>query len=134
MRSARLLLATTLLCTLPCAAQEAPRLGRLFMTPAMRQDIDARWRERAAESPVATPDASASQVADAPAPVTRLDGVVRRSAGPATVWLNGVPHQVLTGQAVGDVPDTRLDGEAVLLRDASGRQHRLRPGESVERP
>lgn len=63
-----------LLGSAPLPAQET---GRLFHTPAERAQLDAeKYRLDPARSPA-----------------PRYQGVVRRSQGPATVWINGVPQE-----------------------------------------
>ena len=73
--------AVALCLTLLCGPGRSEELGRLFFTPQERADLDRRGVQR---------EPAASQ---APAETTqvRLDGIVRRSDGSATVWLNGRP-------------------------------------------
>jgi len=63
----------------PAGAQE---LGRLFFTPEQRAALDARRKARIPDKPA---------VVTVESPTTRVDGVVRRSAGRSTVWVNGEP-------------------------------------------
>jgi hypothetical protein len=56
--------------------------GRLFFTPEQRAALDARRKAR-------IPDKPAAVIVESP--VTRLDGVVSRSGGKSTVWVNGEP-------------------------------------------
>ena len=92
-----------LLAALPCPAQE---LGRLFFTPQQREQLDARRKARVPDKPAAPVVAS---------PTTRLDGYVKRSAGPSTVFINGEPMPEGS-------PDTpRIGGRA------------LKPGEVLDR-
>ena len=114
----------------PVSAADPPRLGRLFLTPEQRDEIDAR--RRAAAPPVAASTPVRAEPRPSEHVVTRVDGVVRRSGGPAVVWLDEVPHQVQIGQSVKDVPGARLEGDSVVLRDPSGQVRRLRPGQSVD--
>lgn len=76
-RLALLMVATGLLG--PAAALAQQPLGRLFFTPEQRETLDARRRagvqDRSAPLPIS--------------PTTRLDGVVTRSHGKSTVWLDG---------------------------------------------
>ena len=58
------------------AEQVAPELGTLFYTPAQRQEIS---RARGPETTLEVSDS------------TYLQGVVRRSQGKGTVWVNGKP-------------------------------------------
>jgi hypothetical protein len=102
--------------------QASPPLGRLFMSPEERRALDvarAPWR-----------DPAAPEAAIAPA-ISRvmLNGVLRRSAGPAVVFINGEPAggkdaavQVARG------PDRQ---NTVTVRDsADGRSVQLKPGQS----
>lgn len=58
----------------------AEPLGRLFLTPEQRAALDARRKARIPDKPVA---------AAVESPTTRVDGLVRRSDGKSTLWLNG---------------------------------------------
>ncbi|HMN79789.1 MAG TPA: hypothetical protein PKA20_07640 [Burkholderiaceae bacterium] len=131
--SAVLTLALTTIAT-PAPAADGPRLGRLFLTPEQRDEIDARRRASPEPGPAATPAPAPPRGEPRPAErvVSRVDGVVRRSGGPAVVWLDEVPHQVQIGQSVEDVPGARLEGDTVMLRDPSGQVRRLRAGQSVD--
>lgn len=112
MRRAALLVAALL--HLPLA--QAQELGRLFFTPEQRAALDARRRARVPDKPAPTPIVVS--------PITRLDGYVRRSEGPATVWVNGTPLDDATPG-----PDQRV---SVPIGD-SGVRMRLRPGETLDR-
>lgn len=88
--------------------------GRLFHTPAQRQQLDARPVRR-------TPLREAKPAAE-PAPpraVVRIDGILRRSDGRDSVWLNGelqpVPPelQLVPGQRRELVP---IDAPRIRLR------------------
>lgn len=63
----------------PVAAQE---LGRLFLTPQQRQDLDRRRATNRAEE-------EAPQIKEGP---LTLDGHVQRSSGKTATWINGVPQ------------------------------------------
>lgn len=58
-------------------------LNRLFFTPEQRAAMDSRRQQGAATV----------TAGDAPLPtgLVRFDGVLKPGAGPATVWLDGVP-------------------------------------------
>lgn len=93
---------------------EAQEIGRLFLTPEQRAALDARRRARVPDKPAAAPAVAS--------PVTRVDGYVRRSGGPPTVWINGE-----------SVTDTAPDGGRVPVDAGDGSRARLKPGESVDR-
>ena len=105
-------------------AVQAQELGRLFFTPEQRAQLDARRKARVPDKP------SAPVVA---APVTRVDGYVKRSTGPSTVWVNG---EVLS-ETSPEAPriDTTLTpgGTVSVTVGDGGSRARLRPGEALDR-
>lgn len=109
----RLAFLLALLSVLPAGAEP---LGRLFFTPAQRAVLDAaRLQDRAT---------------DVPPPAARviLNGVVTRSDGGATVWINNQPH------AGGDgPPGVTVDATGqVGVKSAAGRTVRLKVGQSLD--
>ena len=107
--------AVALCLTLLCGPGRSEELGRLFFTPQERADLDRRGVQR---------EPAASQ---APAETTqvRLDGIVRRSDGSATVWLNGRPAPPSGARRFADGT-----GAKVLLPD--GRLIELKVGDSAQ--
>jgi len=81
------LAASLLLAAVPCvvSAGFSDGLGRLFMTGQERAEID-RLR---ASGPRSEASASPASPGRFPSTALRLDGVVRRSDGPDTLWVNG---------------------------------------------
>ena len=77
---------------------DAQQLGRLFFTDDQRAALDARRKARVPDKPSAAPVVAS--------PTTRLDGFVRRSGGPSTVWVNGetLPENVRPGERSVAVP------------------------------
>jgi hypothetical protein len=96
----------------------AQEVGRLFFTPEQRAALDARRKARVPDKPAATVVAS---------PTTRVDGYVKRSTGPSTVWVNGEPLPEGTGEA------TRVGPRVSVPVGDGGRRARLRPGEVLDR-
>jgi hypothetical protein len=93
---------------------QAQELGRLFFTAEQRAALDARRKARVPDKPFA-PVAS---------PTTRLDGYVKRSAGPSTVWVNGE-----------SLPESSPGGDGrvqVPVGDGAVRTP-LKPGEVLDR-
>lgn len=122
-----LLLGLLGLAALPGRAAEP--LGRLFMTPAERQALDAHrtpgsdvWRDA---RQLAAPD---------PVPVANqvlVNGVVRRSRGPDVVWVNG--RQAGSGTAgirLRQGPDAA--NRVTIEAPADGSSVRLKPGQFWE--
>lgn len=106
------------------AAVGAQELGRLFFTPEQRANLDLRRKARMPDKP------SGQGVA---APVTRVDGYVKRSTGPSTIWINGES----LGESAAEAPhiDTaRPDSGAVSVTvGEGGNRVRLKPGETLDR-
>ena len=99
----------------PCMPQE---LGRLFFTPDERATLDARRKARVPDKPAAVVVAS---------PTTKLDGYVKRSGGPSTVWVNGEP----VPESGGDGP--RIGPRVSIPVGEAGRRAALKPGEVLDR-
>ncbi len=88
----------------PWPAAHAEPLGRLFFTPAERIRLD-------------TP----ATLAPPPAPPPRLDGIVTRSAGRPTVFVDGRASDA-------DPREVRIDDATARITGADGRAHRLHVG------
>ena len=112
----RLALLVVILLAAPSGVSHAQQLGRLFFTDDQRAALDARRRARVPDKPSATPVVVS--------PTTRLDGFVKRSEGPSTVWVNGEPLQenVRPGERSVSVP----------VGD-SGARVELKPGQVLDR-
>lgn len=110
------LLTLLALLALPARPAISEELGRLFFTPAQRAELDARRRAR-------VPDRPAAAVV---APTTKLDGYVKRSSGPSTVWVNGEPLPAGPGEPA------RI-GPKVSIPVGEGRRAALKPGEELDR-
>ena len=110
------------LCPAPARAQE---LGRLFFTAEQRANLDARRKARVPDKPAATVVA---------APVTRLDGYVKRSSGPTTVWINGesVADNAPEAPRI-DAGGAASSGAVSITVGEGGTRVRLKPGESLDR-
>ncbi|MBA5687552.1 hypothetical protein [Rugamonas apoptosis] len=110
----------------PAAAQSLG-LGRLFTTPDERMALEIRRSSAPAPSlPSAMPQTAAGPAPEAAAPApppepALLNGVVRRSSGKSTVWINGVPYADSGAQLRSD--------QSVKLRLSSGRALVLKPGQ-----
>ena len=115
MNSVRRLLLLLLVAPSICNAQE---LGRLFFTPEQREALDARRKARVPDKPAAAIVVS---------PTTRVDGFVKRSGGPSTVWVNG---EALP-EGSGDAP--RIAPSMSVSVGEGGRRTALKPGEVLDR-
>jgi hypothetical protein len=99
----------------PAAAQE---FGRLFFTPERRQALD---RQR--ESNLVERRAAAAQ------PTLTIDGVVTRSGGGRTVWINGVAHD---GEELPVTPSRGNPGR-IVVRTPDGLNAEAGVGDTVNR-
>jgi len=122
-------------CALAAAAAPSPvpaqeRLGRLFFTPAQRASLDIARSQRA-RAAVATERAE-QEATPVPQTIT-YSGVLRRSDGRTTVWINNQPvHDRESAGAAAIVGRVRPDGSVTLQVPQSGRSVTLKPGQSVE--
>ncbi|MBJ7313599.1 hypothetical protein ACFOLJ_26985 [Rugamonas sp. CCM 8940] len=115
----------------PSEAHAAAPLGRLFSTPAERAQLDQR--RAGAALPLAPPAEAAPPAAaagaEAPPDSMVLNGVVRRSSGRSTVWLNQVPQEDQQNRLR---PAAGNGAPALQLQLPSGRQVILRAGQRYE--
>jgi hypothetical protein len=112
----------------PAPAQE--RLGRLFFTPAQRASLDIARSQRA-RTALAT-EKTEQETTPVPQTIT-YSGVLRRSDGKTTVWINNQPvHDRESAGAATIVGRVRPDGSVTLQVPQSGRSVNLKPGQSVE--
>lgn len=110
----------------PAAAQYTePVLGRLFTAPEERMRLD---RDRAS-APVSTAAAEPAQqppppMAETPPPPapSRFTGLVRRSDGRATVWIDDQPRETTLGRY--------RPGSAIPVETPRGRVL-VKPGENI---
>lgn len=93
----------------------AEDLGRLFFTPEQRAMLDLARRTQP----------TAAQGADAPSDGVTLSGIVTRSDGRQTVWINGRPQPA--GVATGRSP-----ASASIPLPGGGGQVRLRVGQTLD--
>jgi len=96
----------------------APPLGRLFSTPEQRTELDAR--RSGAGQPAAAPPLAAPPAPAALPPPVELNGLVQRSSGRSTVWLNQdaqqEPYNRLGSGQAGTLTLQLSNGQSVLLK------------------
>lgn len=102
------------------ATQEG--LGRLFFTPERRQQLD-RQRE------MNIPDRQPSTVD----PTLTVDGMVTRSSGRRTAWINGTPQTEREMGSSLSVTPRHGDPARVLVQAGDSPAARARVGETVNR-
>jgi len=111
-------------CLLAAPTASAQELGRLFFTPEQRAALDVRRRARVPDKPAAQTVVS---------PTTRLDGYVKRSDGPSTVWVNGEGLLETAPEAPRIGATRRDDGRVSVTVGESGARVGLKPGELLDR-
>jgi len=120
-----------LLLPLAAPAPAAEPIGRLFYTPDQRASLDIA-RGKRGRTVVAT-----DKTEEAPPPVPTSEvvtygGMVRRSDGKTTVWLN---NRAVTGKAspdAGMIGSIRPDGTVTVQSPQTGRRVELRVGQRAE--
>lgn len=103
---------------------QAQELGRLFFTPEQRAALDARRKARVPDRPAAATVVS---------PTTQLNGYVKRSDGPSTVWVNGEGLLETSPEAPRIGATRRDDGRVSIGVGESGARIGLKPGETLDR-
>ncbi|MFW2405696.1 MAG: hypothetical protein ACN4GT_13075 [Gammaproteobacteria bacterium] len=113
----------------PAGADISEDIGRLFLTPSQRAALDAERQNKPAMAQV---DA---YIAPRPDAIGRGDsitvnGVIRRSRGPSTVWINGRAVNEDTSADTGiDLRSGPDSTSRVLLSTGDGRSLALKPGQ-----
>ncbi|MGK5061322.1 hypothetical protein [Janthinobacterium sp. LB3P112] len=100
------------------ARAQSPQLGRLFLSPEQRAQLDAqRYGTPPSDPALAAPPPPPPPP---PAPPLELNGVVLRSSGRSTVWLNqeaqNEPHNRLASGKSGTLTLRLSNGQMVLLK------------------
>lgn len=95
------------------SAHAESNLGRLFLTPQKRDILDALRQNNAHLNPEETLDK------------VRLDGIVRRSSGKQTIWINGRPYS-------DHAPVSRSDERSARVITGSRKGVELKVGESTK--
>lgn len=120
------LAAVVLACQISVAWAAEP-LGRLFFTPEQRAQLDSARRQRAQRP------ATEAATEEAPAATVTYSGMVRRSDGRATVWINSRALHDRMPPAAG-IPRARVDeeGAASITVPQHPRSVRLKVGQTAE--
>ena len=121
----RLLFALTLSCAFcPLAGAEEPAgdLGRLFFTPEKRQNLDRQRQLNIQEKQDIPED-----------PTLTINGVVTRSSGRRTVWINGVAQNENEKPSGVAVTTRRQDPGQVTVQPTDAPAGKARVGDTVNR-
>jgi len=111
------------------AAAEPPRIGRLFMTPSERAGLDrlrdAGGRIEPPPAPAPPAEAGTAPLPPPPPPPMVVTGIVQRSDGKSTVWINNTPQDDQQVGAANGAP-------AVTVMLPSGQRATLKAGQAVD--
>ncbi|MEO8037186.1 MAG: hypothetical protein ABI794_00360 [Betaproteobacteria bacterium] len=121
-----------MLMVIPGFAGAQEKLGRLFFTPAERASLD-RQRKLAgdlASRPAVKKEAVGPRTAAPPKMVT-LNGIVRRSDGETTIWVNSQPMHEDFGEVEVSPGSITREGIAVQLPGID-RRVKLKVGQTVD--
>lgn len=117
--------------------QAEDRLGRLFLTPAERANLDyVRQTSKPPDRIIRNEATEAADVELAPPPpasTVTVQGYVKRSDGKGTVWVNRQPLRETSSQ--GDIGVGRLggtDGRVRLKLSGTGKEVRLKAGQTYD--
>lgn len=122
---ARLLCAftlVTLLCQTAGAEETSGQLGRLFFTPERRQNLD-RQRQFNIQEQQEIPEDTA----------LTINGVVTRSSGKRTVWINGVTQNENDLPGSVSVTPNRRDPGKVIFRASESPVANAKVGDTINR-
>ena len=120
-QAARLLCALLLAAALPAPAA-AQELGRLFFTPERREALDRQRQFNLPERREIPED-----------PTLTIDGVVTRSSGKRTVWINGVAQNDGRTDSGLAVAPSRTNPGQIVVRPEDGPTARAGVGDTVNR-
>jgi hypothetical protein len=126
----RLIMAILLTGLTASGFSQEPALGRLFLTPEQRAALDNARRNRIrAEAMVA---AAQKKPKIPPAKSVTINGVVSRSDGESTIWVNGRPTEGETEDGMRVVIAPGSQSSVVLREPAKGKQVRLKVGQHAD--
>ncbi|MCA8967309.1 MAG: hypothetical protein KDK06_00535 [Gammaproteobacteria bacterium] len=133
-----------LACALAGAGQvAAAELGRLFLTPGERDALDQARYAAPMPGDTAANAAAADEVVielspgqpavELPVPPVEVDGYVKRSDGPATVWINGTDANEGNLADFGiDARDVRVERDRVRVPIGREDSVTLKPGQTFD--
>lgn len=104
------------------AGAGAEPLGRLFFNPDERARLDQMRNSNTLDY---------TQIGQMPTEQITLNGIVRRSSGKTTAWVNQVPQRENEMQGV-TVLKSKTKSPLVPLQLPSGKQIRLKPGQTFD--
>jgi hypothetical protein len=126
----QLIMATLLTLLTSAGFTQEPALGRLFLTPEQRAALDnARRNKIRAEAMVAAAD---KKPKIPPAKSVTINGVVNRSDGESTIWVNGQPTEGETEDGMRVIISPGSQSSVVLREPARGKRVRLKVGQRAD--
>lgn len=113
----------------PGVAQE-PALGRLFLTPEQRAALDNARRNRIRAEALAATTAKKPKIP--PARTVTINGIVSRSDGESTIWINGHPTEGQTEDGMRVTISSDSQSSVVVREPEKGKRVRLKVGQSAD--
>jgi hypothetical protein len=120
--SARQLAALLLIAALTPAANAEDALGRLFFTPERRQALDRQRQLNIPDSQQADED-----------PTLTINGMVTRSSGKRTAWVNGAPQNENEMRGGWSVSPLGRNGGRIVVKSAESPSAHARIGDTINR-
>ncbi|MFZ6758775.1 hypothetical protein ACO0K9_16340 [Undibacterium sp. Ji50W] len=118
-----------------CMAAEPTSIGRLFLTPAERGQLD-QLREHGEPKKILESEAPTSSIPEPKVPPVEqftFDGYVTRSSGKNTVWINQVPQNEHEKSQVIHVWQQRSKTPVVSLTPSPGKPLNLKVGQTFDK-
>jgi hypothetical protein len=126
----RFITATLLIALGTSGFAQEPVLGRLFLTPEQRTALDNARRNRIrAEAVAATAD---KRPKIPPARNVTINGIVSRSDGESTIWVNGRPTEGQTDDGMHVTISPGSQSSVVVREPVKGKRVRLKVGQSAD--
>jgi len=113
----------------PALAQE-PSLGRLFLTPEQRAALDNARRNRIRAEALAATAAKKPRIP--PARTVTINGIVSRSDGESTIWINGHPTEGQTEDGMRVTISSDSQSSVVVREPEKGKRLHLKVGQSAD--
>jgi hypothetical protein len=126
----RLITATLLIALATPGFPQEPVLGRLFLTPEQRAALDNARRNRMRAEAVAATAEKKPRIP--PARNVTINGIVSRSDGESTIWVNGRPTEGQTDDGMHVTISPGSQSSVVVREPVKGKRVRLKVGQSAD--
>lgn len=118
----RSVLLPIVLCATLCANAAEEPIGRLFFTPQQRSQLDRLRQSNGGPVDAADPDSR----------IITVNGLVRRSSGKDTAWINSAARDARDAAAVGATGRAARGTPGVAVELPSGKRLSLKAGQTYD--